>query len=146
MEWLGLAGLAVFSGAFASSCDGDGSRAARACANVPPEKASTACAPIYEPSYANVFSKTLQPTCAKSGVSCHASTGAQAGLAFDDANVAYDQLLDATQAVRAGDPACSALVQRIVATDGNVRMPPGRSVDPGEQCAIIQWIAGGAKR
>lgn len=118
----------------------------RDCVPVAPEKASAACTPLYEPSYANVFAQTLQPTCAKSGVSCHASSGKQGGVAFDDADVAYTQLLETTQAVRAGDPACSAIVARVVATDGNVRMPPGRSIDPGEQCAIIQWIANGAKR
>jgi len=129
-----------------ASCSSDPAASPRACVPVAPEKASAACTPLYEPSYANVFSKTLQPTCAKSGVSCHASTGKQGGVAFDDADVAYTQLLDTTQAVRAGDPACSAIVARVVATDGNVRMPPGRSIDPGEQCAIIQWIANGAKR
>lgn len=149
----GVTALAIAAGSATAtltataSCSSDpAAPARRECVAVAPEKASAACAPLYEPSYANVFAKTLQPTCAKSGVSCHASTGKQGGVAFDDADVAYTQLLETTQAVRAGDPACSAIVARVVATDGNVRMPPGRSIDPGEQCAIIQWIANGARR
>ena len=119
---------------------------APACANVSPDASSPSCTPLYEPSYENVFARTLKPTCAKSGVSCHASTGRQGGLAFDDADEAYGMLLDGTHAVRAGDPSCSPLVGRIVATDGKVRMPPGRSLEAMEQCSIIQWIANGAKR
>ena len=86
------------------------------------------------------------PTCAAKGVSCHASTGRQGGLAFEDADESYRLLVTERQAAVPGDPACSAIVARIMATDGNFRMPPGRSLDPGEQCSIIQWIANGAKR
>lgn len=93
-----------------------------------------------------MFARTLKPTCAKSGVSCHASTGRQGGVAFEDADEAYRELLESTTAVRAGDPSCSPLVARLVATDGKVRMPPGRSLDASEQCAVIQWIASGARR
>ncbi len=118
----------------------------RACADVALDKASLECEPLYEPSYDNVFAITLKPTCAKSGVSCHASTGHQGGLAFENADEAYRQLLESTQVVRAGDAACSALVGRIRATDGKVRMPPGRSLVRSEQCAVLRWIQNGAKR
>lgn len=144
-----LAGAALASSLLSSSCGGDGAAAqpaAPACANVAPEKASASCTPSYEPSYENVFAKTLKPTCAKSGVSCHASTGHQGNLAFEDADEAYELMLDKTQVVRPGDAACSPIVARLVATDGTVRMPPGRSIDAAEQCAVIQWIANGAKR
>jgi hypothetical protein len=116
------------------------------CAGVDPATATASCTPLYEPSYDNVFAKTLKPSCAKSGVSCHASTGRQGGIAFDDADDAYRAMLESTKSVRPGDPRCSSLVRRITATDGLVRMPPGRSLDAAEQCAIVQWIAGGAKR
>jgi cytochrome c len=102
------------------------------------------CTPPYDPTFANVFEKTLKPTCAKSGVSCHAVTGRQGGVAFEDADDAYRGLLEGK--VSAGDPACSAVYVRVAATDPNVRMPPGRSIDPAEQCAIARWIANGAKR
>jgi hypothetical protein len=144
--WL-LALGAVASASSVVACGDDPAPASvRACADVAAAKASPSCTPLYEPTYANVFDKTLKPTCAKSGVSCHASTGRQGGLAFDDADESHKLLLETTQAVRAGDPACSALVGRIVASDGKVRMPPGRSLEPSEQCSVIQWIASGAKR
>lgn len=130
----------------ACSDDAPAGEPAPACANVSPDASSPSCTPLYEPSYENVFANTLKPTCAKSGVSCHASTGRQGGLAFEDADESYRMLLESTQAVRAGDPSCSPLVGRIAATDGKVRMPPGRSLEATEQCSIIQWIANGAKR
>ena len=102
------------------------------------------CAPAYEPTYANVFEKTLAPTCAKSTVSCHGE-GAQGGLSFLDANKAYDTLLARRAVVAKGVP-CSSIVTRIEATDGKVRMPPGRSLPEGEICAIRRWIAAGAAR
>lgn len=142
-----LAVAALSSALLATACGDDApATTPRACANVPPAESSPNCTPLYEPSYDNVFAKTLKPTCAKSGVSCHASTGRQGGLAFEDADESYKLLLETTQAVRAGDPSCSAIVGRIVATSGTVRMPPGRSLEAAEQCSVIQWIANGAKR
>jgi hypothetical protein len=143
---VGALAALVMLGLSACSEDAPAQTPPPACADVAPEKASASCTPLYEPSYENVFAKTLMPTCAKSGVSCHASTGRQGGLAFEDADESYRLLLESTQAVRAGDPACSPIVARLVATDGNVRMPPGRSLDAKEQCSVIQWIAKGAKR
>ena len=103
------------------------------------------CTPAYAPTtYDALYTNTLRPSCAKSGVSCHASTGKQGGVNFDDAEEAFATLSQTK--VRAGEPACSILVHRILATDGKVRMPPGASLPGGEQCAIIKWIAEGAKR
>lgn len=102
------------------------------------------CTPTYEPTYDAVYANTLHPSCAKSGVSCHASKGKQGGLNFDDADDAYAALRQGM--VQPGEPACSVLVHRIVAQSGEVRMPPGRSLPPGEQCAIVRWIAEGARR
>ena len=102
------------------------------------------CTPAYEPTYDAVFRSTLQPSCAKSGVSCHASTGRQGGLDFDDPEAAYAALT--ARHVRPGRPECSPLVHRIASTDGNFRMPPGRSLEIGAQCAIHRWVAAGARR
>jgi hypothetical protein len=102
------------------------------------------CAPSYEPTYDAVYANTLKPSCAKSGVSCHASTGRQGGLNFDDAEDAYTALK--RRSVVPGEPACSDLVRRIGALDGNVRMPPGRSLPADEQCSIVRWIERGAAR
>jgi hypothetical protein len=103
-----------------------------------------ACAPPYEPTWDALFANTLQPSCAKSGVSCHASTGRQGGINFDDREAAYAALL--RRDVRAGEPECSPMVHRLVSTDGKFRMPPGANIDPAAQCAVVRWIAAGAKR
>ncbi len=102
------------------------------------------CAPAYEPTYDALYDNTFKPGCAASGVSCHASTGRQGGIDFDDREASYTALTQ--NMLRAGRPECSIVVRRVIATDGKVRMPPGRSLPPGEQCAIIKWIADGAKR
>lgn len=101
------------------------------------------CTPAYEPTYDALYTNTFQRSCAAPGVSCHASTGKQGGIDFGNPESGYEGL---KSKVRAGEPECSVLVHRIVATDGNVRMPPGRALSAGEQCAIVQWIAGGARR
>jgi hypothetical protein len=101
------------------------------------------CTPAYEPTYDALYTNTFQPSCASRGVSCHASTGKQGGVDFGDREAGYTGL---KSKVRAGEPECSVLVHRVLATSGMVRMPPGRSLDPGEQCAIIKWIADGAQR
>ncbi len=104
----------------------------------------TSCTPPYEPTFDALYTNTFQRSCAASGVSCHASTGKQGGVDFGDPDAAYAALTKTK--VRAGQPECSVLVQRVIATDGKVRMPPGRALTSGEQCAIIQWVAQGAHR
>jgi hypothetical protein len=103
------------------------------------------CAPLYEPTFDRVFARTLKPTCAKSGVSCHSAAGHQGGLAFEDADTSY-RLLAQRGVVRVGDPACSGLVARVASSDPNLRMPPGLALSAAEQCALVRWIADGAKR
>lgn len=112
------------------------------------EDLSTDCAPLYEPSYEQVFSRTLAPTCAPPGSACHAASGAKGGLVFEDADQAYAMLLgqtDGEQRVLPGDPACSPLVIRLEADDSTV-MPPGAALSAAERCSVIQWIANGAER
>lgn len=101
------------------------------------------CTPAYEPTYDAIYANTFERSCAASGVSCHASTGKQGGVDFSNANAAYDGL---KSKLRAGQPECSILIHRVVSTTGKTRMPPGRSLPAGEQCAIIQWVKNGAKR
>ncbi len=103
-----------------------------------------ACTPTYEPTYDNVYENTFQPSCAKSGFSCHSPEGKQGDLDFFDKEGVFAQLVKSD--LRAGNPECSLLVQRVIATDGFVRMPPGASLPIGEQCAIIEWVRAGARR
>jgi hypothetical protein len=89
--------------------------------------------------------RTLHPSCGLDGASCHGGRGRQGGLAFTNVEESYD-LLVSTGKVSAGHPGCSEMMVRILSTDGKTRMPPGRALDAGAQCAIRQWIWNGAKR
>jgi hypothetical protein len=105
----------------------------------------SACTPLYAPTFDNVFSRTLEPTCGVAGSSCHSAAGAKAGLVFEDADDAYDALLDGR--VEPGDPGCSLIVRRLESSDRSFKMPPGsRVLDEGERCSIERWIATGAER
>ena len=102
------------------------------------------CTPAYEPTYDNLYANTFQPSCAKSGFSCHSPDGHQGDLNFFDKEAVFAELLK--RPVQPGNPECSSLAQRVVSLDGFQRMPPGKSLPEGEQCAIIEWIRAGAKR
>lgn len=101
------------------------------------------CAPAFEPTYDALYANTFQPSCGLGGAACHTSSGKQGGVDFSDPDVGYAGI---TSKLRAGEPACSVVVHRVLATDGTVRMPPGRALTDGESCAIIKWIADGARR
>src|SRR5512132_1248561 len=82
------------------------------------ETLDLACAPLYSPTFDQVYTRTLQPTCALAGASCHSSEGAMGGLVFADPDAAYDALLGKSGAaarVVAGDAACSVIVERLYA-------------------------------
>lgn len=111
------------------------------CTTPPP----ASCAPLYEPTFTQIFTRTLQPSCGLSGSSCHADDGRQGGLVFVREQESYD-LLVAKGKVRPGDPSCSDLMVRLLSSDPFARMPPGKALDPGAQCAIRLWIEAGAKR
>jgi hypothetical protein len=107
------------------------------------------CTPLYTPTFDEMFAQTLEPKCAVAGGACHASTGAKGGLILDDADAAYEMLLnppDAPARVLPGDPECSPLIQRVFAEDATSVMPPGNPLASAERCAIVQWIRNGAER
>lgn len=126
--------------ALVGACSSDKDDGGGACTSYEPT-----CAPLYEATYAQVFARTLQPTCARAGVSCHGAGGSQGGLSFEDADRAHAVLLE-RGFVKPGDARCSDLAVRLTASDPNVRMPPGRALAPAEVCAIQKWIAEGAKK
>lgn len=138
-----LRASALLAGALlASGCGGD--EPATACV----QGLDLTCAPLYSPTFDQVFTRTLQPSCALSGASCHASEGAMGGLVLADADAAYASLLGQNgekSRVVAGDAACSLLVERLDAT-GDAVMPPGAPLADAERCAVAQWIQNGAKR
>lgn len=104
-----------------------------------------ACAPLYQPTFDQVFQRTLKPTCALSGRSCHAAEGRQGFLVYEEPDEAYDLLLQ-SGAVKPGDASCSKLAYRIGTDRASRRMPPGAPLSEAERCAIQKWIADGAKR
>jgi hypothetical protein len=110
------------------------------------------CAPLYPPTWANVYSMTLTSDCATGGLSCHASADAlgaeQHGLFFADMDDALALLLaergDATF-VDPDDPGCSQILARLKTDDAIRRMPPGSTLLDTEICSIERWIANGAE-
>lgn len=132
------------------------SLAAAACSSSPPDEPASCitvpeslgpdCVPAYEPTYDNLFANTFTRSCAFSGVSCHASTGKQGGIDFQDPDQAYGAMLGRNGSVRPGDPACSELTARITSDVGLYRMPPAGLLPVSERCAIVRWIASGARR
>jgi hypothetical protein len=108
------------------------------------EDLNSACAPLYEPTFQNVFDQTLAPTCGLSGTACHSSEGRQAGLVFAEIEEAHRLLLESR--VEPGDASCSLVMRRLESDDPTFQMPPGRKLTATERCAIQQWIQNGATR
>ncbi len=109
---------------------------------------SADCAPQYEPTFDNVFTHTLLPSCAQAGA-CHATGSAAGGLTFETADGSHAQLVgDVDGVARAlpNDAPCSLLIQRLETGEADQLMPPGGQLSAAERCAIIQWVQNGAKR
>lgn len=107
------------------------------------------CSPLYPPTFDQIFSRTLAPTCAQPGGVCHASAGVQGGLLFITADDSYAMLLGqsgGSARVVPGNPACSPLVERLESTDPSTVMPPEAPLSEAEKCSIRTWIESGAKR
>jgi hypothetical protein len=112
------------------------------------------CAPLYPPTFDDVFHDTLLPKCSTGGGSCHTPTGHMAGLSFDKNNEddAYQQLLMPSTTIPGrfrvipGNASCSELVERIYSNEDYWHMPRGAQLADGEKCSIAQWVEGGALR
>jgi hypothetical protein len=129
-------GALVTSLSLAVGCSGDD---ADSClADLPSE-----CSPLYPPTFHDVYTRTLKPTCALSG--CHAPSSAEGGLSIGTEDETYARLRD-QGFVQANDPACSKVVERIANPDAAEAMPPGAPLSAATQCSIITWIREGAKR
>ena len=106
-----------------------------------------ACAPLYEPTFENVYQRTLIDKCGSERVACHSDAGRKGGMTFATIDSAYAALTEpGSMRVIAGDPSCSEAVKRMATTDRAYQMPPGATLSTAEQCAIQQWISGGALR
>ena len=102
----------------------------------------TACAPLYAPTFDNVYAMTLKNTCGSERSSCHSAAGKQGGMSFEDPEHAYAALLAGR--VVPGDPGCSKIIVRTSSPGADYQMPPGDPLGAAERCALIQWVQRGA--
>jgi hypothetical protein len=106
----------------------------------------TTCAPLYTPTFDNVYSMTLAPHCGSGARSCHSDAGQAGGMSFATIDQAYAELLeDGQDRVIPGDAACSIMIIRTQASS-SIKMPPGSGLPAAEKCALLQWVANGAQR
>jgi cytochrome c551/c552 len=100
------------------------------------------CAPLYEPTFDNVYTHTLRDTCGSMLSSCHSAAGKQGGMSFEDEAHAYAALLGGR--VVPGNPGCSKMIVRTDSPGAGYQMPPGDPLSEPERCALIQWVLAGA--
>ena len=104
------------------------------------------CAPLYAPTFDQVYTQTLQAKCAVAGGACHSSEGAKGGLILEGIDVAYANLVEADGRIVPFEPGCGELSRRLESTDPTVVMPVGGGLSEPERCAIQMWIRAGAAR
>jgi hypothetical protein len=100
------------------------------------------CAPLYVPTFDNVYTNTLQTGCGSQRVSCHSAEGQKGGMSFEDPDTAHAALLAGR--VVAGNAACSEMIVRTSSVGESYQMPPGSALSETERCALILWVQSGA--
>ena len=133
-----LAAVAVLS---LSCSSADDAEQMPSCIDLPPD-----CSPLYTPTFDELFTRTLMPTCGQGGGSCHGPDGQQGGLVFASADEAFALLTGADARVVPGNPACSEIVVRTHQTGKPWSMPPGNPLIEAERCVIGKWVEMGALR
>lgn len=103
-----------------------------------------ACSPLYEPTFSEIHTRTLQPSCALGGGACHAQAGRQGGLDLSTEASAWQGLVTEGRVVP-GSPGCSVLINHIDA-HGRALMPPGAQLPEATRCTLRQWVGQGAQR
>ena len=102
----------------------------------------TGCAPLYAPTFDNIYNMTLRDTCGSQRTSCHSAAGMSGGMSFQDEAHAFAALRNGR--VVPGDPACSKMIVRTDSPGAPYQMPPGDPLSAAERCVLIQWVAAGA--
>jgi hypothetical protein len=123
-----------------AACSADASKPRPACVDL-----AATCAPLYEPRFDEIHKRTLLPTCAQGGASCHSDEGKRGGLALEDIDGAYTSLVDGGR-VTAGDASCSEMIVRTHLGGEDWSMPPRRPLSPEERCVLRLWVEQGAAR
>ncbi len=110
----------------------------------PPEciEVDLTCAPLYVPTFDNVYANTLTDGCGSQRVACHSATGNKGGMSFETPDKAHAALLAGR--VKPGDAACSEMIVRTQSLGESYQMPPGSALSEAERCALVQWVQNGA--
>lgn len=106
------------------------------------DEVNTDCAELYEPTFANVYTRTLQGTCGSTRVSCHSPEGMQGGMNFGTQDSAFSALRAGR--VAPGDPKCSKMIVRVSSPGADYEMPPGSVLSDAERCSLVKWVQNGA--
>jgi cytochrome c len=132
MRWWLLAALALSAGCPTSSPP--------ACIDV-----TTTCQELYPPTFDNVYKTTIKGSCGFDRVGCHSRAGHAGGMSFEDEQTAYQALTSGR--VKPGDPGCSLMIVRTGSPGADYQMPPppATPLSETEECALIKWVANGAK-
>src|SRR5688572_20771786 len=93
------------------------------------------------------YLRDVKPLLAQKCFACHGALKQEAGLRLDTAAM-IRQGGDSGAVIVAGDLAASPLIERVTATDIDVRMPPegeGEPLDAKQLATIKRWIEQGAE-
>ncbi len=91
-----------------------------------------------------LFEKKVRPLLVNNCNNCHsASTNSKGGLRVDDRNGLL-QGGNRGPAVVPGDPANSLLIQAVIQTDDELKMPPKKRLSANEIAVLTQWVKDGA--
>ncbi|WP_020472229.1 DUF1553 domain-containing protein [Zavarzinella formosa] len=92
------------------------------------------------------FTKDIQPLLDSACVSCHGPKKQKGNLRLDAAAPNFG-IGESGSALKAGDPAKSHLIQRVISSNPDDRMPPdGPALKPESVQLLKTWITAGAKR
>ncbi len=116
------------------------------CPTEPPPACTTeaidvTCAPLYTPTFDEVYSRTLRQGCSVNSSACHSARG-DGDMDLSTPAAAYASLLDGR--VKPGDPTCSELIVRTHDLGTDYQMPPGGPLGESTRCALVRWVAAGA--
>lgn len=101
------------------------------------------------PSEPIAYNREILPILSENCFACHGpdGPGRKAGLRLDSEEAAKAALPSGAIAIVPGDPAASALLQRIHTTDPDDQMPPpetGKSLSAEQRQLLVRWIEEGA--
>jgi mono/diheme cytochrome c family protein len=88
------------------------------------------------------FVRQVQPILARACLSCHGPQKQRSALRLDVREQVFKGGDSGQPAVKPGDAAASALIERVTSTDKSLRMPPeGERLTETEIAVLRKWIA-----